>query len=140
MSLQKCHVCSSYYLCVLEFNLVICRCFNSWLEEGKFPDCWKKAKIITLNKLKVGTPTCEQTRPIALLATHSKLFEKILLVRIRGWADANSILPIEQSGFRPSCLIATRILSILQEVHNNLDANVPTLSVYVDYKQAYDRV
>ncbi|CAF4157481.1 unnamed protein product, partial [Rotaria magnacalcarata] len=79
-------------------------CFNTWLKEYRYPDVWKLAKIITLNKLKAGVPRCEQTRPISLLATHSKLFEKIMLERIRLWAETNSLVPIEQSRFRPGLL------------------------------------
>ncbi|CAF4078116.1 unnamed protein product, partial [Rotaria magnacalcarata] len=52
-------------------------CFNTWLNEHRYPDVWKLAKIVTLKKLKAGIPRCDQTRPISLLATHSKLFEKI---------------------------------------------------------------
>jgi hypothetical protein len=52
----------------------------------------------------------------------------------------NSIVPTEQSGFRPNCLVSTRVLSIVQQVQNNLDANEPTLSLYIDYKKAYDRM
>ncbi|CAF4731414.1 unnamed protein product, partial [Rotaria socialis] len=100
----------------------------------------KLAKIITLNKLKAGVPRCEQTRPISLLATHSKLFEKIMLERIRLWTETNSSVPIEQSGFRPGCLLPTRVLSIYQEVKNNMTANTPTLAIYVDYQKAYDKV
>ena len=62
--------------------------------------CWKLAKIVTLNKQKSGIPCCEQTRPISLLATHSKLFEKLMLERVRQWAESNSLVPTEQSGFR----------------------------------------
>ena len=53
-------------------------CFNTWLRDHRYPDVWKLAKIVTLNKLKAGVPRCEQTRPISLLATHSKFFEKIV--------------------------------------------------------------
>ena len=56
-------------------------CFNVWLSECRYPNHWKLAKIVTLNKLKAGVPRCDQTRPISLLATHSKLFEKIILER-----------------------------------------------------------
>ena len=118
----------------------LCYCFNEWLRQGLFPDEWKIAKIITLNKLKSGAPTCEQTRPISLLATHSKIFEKILLVRVQEWATENNIIPKEQSGFQKGCLLQTRVLSIYQEVKNNLAGNVPVLGVYVDYKKAYDLV
>ena len=119
-------------------NLV--NCFNFWLKEGRHPDVWRASKIIALNKLKAGIPRCNQTRPISLLATHSKLFEKVLLDRIRNWAEGNHLVPREQSGFRTNCLLQTRVLSIFQEVQNNLAANVPTLAIYVDYEKAFDLV
>ena len=115
-------------------------CFNVWLGNCKYPDFWKVAKIVTLNKLKAGIPNCNQTRPISLLSTHSKLFEKILLDRMRVWAEGNHLVPQEQSGFRANCLLQTRVLSIYQEIKNNLAANVPTLAIYVDYQKAFDLV
>ena len=118
----------------------LCSCFNEWLSYSIFIDDWKAAKIVTLNKLKAGIPQCEQTRPISLLATHSKIYEKIILGRVQDWADSNNIVPNEQSGFRKGCLLQTRVLSIYQEVKNNLAGNIPLLGVYVDYKKAYDLV
>ena len=115
-------------------------CFNQWLKDCKYLDAWKLAKIVTLNKLKAGVPKCDQTRPISLLATHSKLFEKLILNRVRYWAETNNLVPVEQSGFRPKCLLPSRVLSIYQEVKNSMAANTPSLAVYVDYQKAYDRV
>lgn len=115
-------------------------CFNTWIKSHKFPEFWKIAKIVTLNKLKSGVPRCDQTRPISLLATHSKLFEKLMLDRVRYWAEANKLVPSEQSGFRPGGLLPTRVLSIYQEIKNNMSANRPTLAIYVDYQKAYDKV
>jgi hypothetical protein len=118
----------------------LCKCFNDWLNNYQYIEPWKTAKIITLNKLKTGVPSCEQTRPISLLATHSKIYEKILLDRVKDWAESNNIIPPEQSGFRKSCLLQTRVLSIYQEIKNNLAGDIPTLGIYVDYKKAYDLV
>ena len=115
-------------------------CFNGWLKEGRYPAHWKTAKIITSNKLKAGIPSCNQTRPISLLATHSKLFEKLLLDSLRQWAEGNHLVPKEQSGFRVKCLLPTRVLSIYQEIKNNMAANCPTLAIYVDYQKAFDLV
>ena len=83
------------------------KCFNIWLRECRYSDEWKLANIVTLNKQKPGVPKCDQTRPIALLATHSKLFEKVLLQRIRYRAESNHLVPVEQSGFRPKSLLPT---------------------------------
>ena len=118
----------------------LAKCFNIWLRECRHPDEWKLANIVTLNKRISGVPKCDQTRPIALLATHSKLFEKVLLQRIRYCAESNHLVPVEQSGFRPKSLLPTRVLSIYQEVKNNMAANLPTLAIYVDYQKAYDHV
>ncbi|CAF1649604.1 unnamed protein product [Rotaria magnacalcarata] len=133
---------SNYMIKIIPPGYINClaNCFNTWLKEYRYPDVWKLAKIITLNKLKAGVPRCDQTRPISLLATHSKLFEKIMLERIRLCAETNSLVPIEQSGFRPGCLLPTRVLSIYQDVKNNITANIPTLAIYVDYQKAYDKV
>ena len=114
----------------------LANCFNAWLREYRYPEVWKLAKIVTLNKLKAGVLRCEQTRPISLLATHSKLFWKIVLERVRHLAETNNLVPAEQSGLRPGCLLPTRVLSIYQEVRNNMATNIPTLAIYVDYQKA----
>ena len=119
---------------------ILAKCFNIWLRECRYSDEWKLANIVTLNKQKSGVPRCDQTRPIALLATHSKLFEKVLLQRIRYWVESNHLVPVEQSGFRQKSLLPTRVLSIYQEVKNNMATNFPTRAIYVDYQKAYDHV
>lgn len=115
-------------------------CFNAWLYEMRYPDFWKTSKIVTLNKLRADIPSSMGIRSISLLVTHSKLFEKILLDRLRNWPEGNKLISREQSGFRSNCLLQTRVLSIFQEVQNNLTAYVPTLALYVDYRKAFDLV
>ncbi|CAF4686467.1 unnamed protein product, partial [Rotaria socialis] len=90
---------SNYIIKLLPPAYIDClvKCFNVWLSEGRYPDFWKLAKIITLNKLNAGVPRPDQTRPISLLATHSKLFEKVLLERVNTWAEGAQLVPIEQS-------------------------------------------
>jgi hypothetical protein len=133
---------SNYMIKLLPPGYLHCllKCFNDWLQECRYPDFWKIAKIVTLNKLKAGVPRTDQTRPISLLATHSKLFEKVILERVRFWAEGAQLVPAEQSGFRPRGMLTTRVLSIYQEIKNNLAANMPTLALYVDYRKAYDMV
>ena len=74
------------------------------------------------------------------MPTHSKLFEKIVLERVKIWAEGAQIVSAEQSGFRPGGLLGTRVLSISQEVKTSLAANMPALAVYIDFKKAYDIV
>ncbi len=46
----------------------------------------------------------------------------------------------EPSRFRRGCQLQTRVLSIVQEIQNNLAANAPTLGIHIDYRKAYDMV
>ncbi|CAF4619847.1 unnamed protein product [Rotaria socialis] len=64
---------SNYMIKKIPLGCISClaNCFNTWLKEYRYPDVWKLAKIITLNKLKAGVPLCDQTRPISLLAAYS---------------------------------------------------------------------
>jgi hypothetical protein len=80
-----CDQISNFMIKKLPISYIDCLvdCFNQCLKECNYPEVWKLAKIITLNKLKTGVPKCDQIRPISLLATHSKIFEKIVLNRVR---------------------------------------------------------
>jgi hypothetical protein len=66
---------------------------NADLLLGHFPAQWKVAQIILL--LKSGKPPHELTsyRPISLLPTVSKVFDKILLKRILPLIDNNCLIP-----------------------------------------------
>ncbi|CAF4276875.1 unnamed protein product [Rotaria socialis] len=61
-------------------------------------------------------------------------------LKLRYWAETNRLVPAEQYGFRPDCLLQTRVLSTYQQVKNNMTPNIPTLAVYVDYQKAYSQV
>ena len=133
---------SNFMMKLLPQSYITClvNCFNVWLNDGRYPDQCKLTKIGTLNKLKAGVPRCDESRPISLLATHSKLFGKVILEKVRYWAEMNQLIPSEQSAFHPDCVLPRRVLSIYQEVDNNRVGNIPTLVIYMDYQKAYDKV
>jgi hypothetical protein len=60
---------SNYMIKMLPPAYVQCltKCFNIWLQRCQYPEFWKLAKLVTLNKLKAGVPRTDQTRPISLL-------------------------------------------------------------------------
>ena len=62
-------------------SLVICDLFNRSINEGMFPDCLKTANIVPIYKS--SDPLLVQNyRPISLLHYLSKLFEKLMYVRM----------------------------------------------------------
>jgi hypothetical protein len=74
--------------------------YNSMLRMSYYPIMWKFAQIIMIPK--PGKPANEVNsyQPICLLPVTSKLFEKLLLKRIRNNLDLSTVIPDYQFGFR----------------------------------------
>ena len=50
----------------------------SFLEEGVYPDYWKKSNVVPIHK-KESKNLIENYRPICILPVFSKVFERIIL-------------------------------------------------------------
>ncbi|BES90458.1 Reverse transcriptase (RNA-dependent DNA polymerase) [Nesidiocoris tenuis] len=75
--------------------------YNACLKEGIFPGRWKKAKLMLLSKGKGDPRSASAYRPLCLLDTAGKLYEKLLKPRIQAAvADAGG-LSRRQYGFIP---------------------------------------
>ena len=70
---------SPVFLKISSINLAksLCKIFNTSLRLGIFPSYWKKASVIPLYK-KDNPNLMSNYRPVSLLSTVSKLFEKIV--------------------------------------------------------------
>jgi hypothetical protein len=73
--------------------------FNSILRLGYYPIQWIFAQIIMI--LKPGKPETETSyRPISLLPIVAKLFERLLLNKIKATVPITTLIPNYQFGFR----------------------------------------
>lgn len=73
--------------------------YQRCMDECKFPDQWKRQRLVLLPKQgKVGDPV--SYRPICLLDTHGKLLEKVILNRLTKYAEGDNGLSDNQLGFR----------------------------------------
>jgi hypothetical protein len=75
--------------------------FNAVLLAQYFPPVWKHARVISILKPGKDPSLPSSNRPISLLDTIGKLFEKILLSRILSEVSGRGLLRDEQFGFRP---------------------------------------
>ena len=73
--------------------------FNLSLGNGTFPDAWKRATIIPLQK-EGNTDDVNNLRPISLLPLPGKLLEKIVHGQIINYLEDNKLLTDRQAGFR----------------------------------------
>ena len=101
----------------------------------------KKSNIVPVHK-KHDKQLVTNYRPISLLPTFRKIFEKIIFNRIYNFLSEKNQLNHNQSGFRPSDSCVNQLLSITHEIFQAFDCN-PALevrSVFLDISKAFDKV
>lgn len=111
--------------------------FNySWLHND-IPPAWKLAHIVPI--LKPNKPPTDPSsyRPISLLSTISKTFEKLLLKRISPQAPISQ----HQHGFRQHHSTTTLLTSLSHDIQQGFNQNPPplrTVLVAIDLNKAFD--
>jgi hypothetical protein len=73
---------------------------NNCLRLSHFPNPWKEVKVITLPKPGKDPKFPKNLRPISLLSTAEKLFEKVNLKFLQKHIDERGLLNASQFGFR----------------------------------------
>jgi hypothetical protein len=114
--------------------------FNSLLRLSYFPNTWKHSNIILISKpdKPPQLPTCY--RPISLLPTFSKIFEKILLKRLPPPSDNTNIIPYHQLGFRAKHSTTHQLLRTVDLISSSMESKHYCPAVLLDVAQAFDRV
>lgn len=115
----------------------LCFLFNKCLREGVFPRVWKCARIVPVHK---GGPkkVVENYRPISILPTLSKVFER--LVHDATYAFLRRIIIPQQHGFVKQRSTVTNMLIFTTFLFEGFEANKQTDCVYTDFRKAFDRV
>ena len=114
--------------------------FNRMLTLSYFPVLWKYAEIIMIPK--PGKPPHEPTsyRPISLLPITSKLFERLLLLRINEEHDPSTLLPSHQFGFRERHSTIHQVHRVVNKIATSLEEKKYCNAVFLDISQAFDRI
>ena len=66
-----------YSICMYE-SAPLCDLYNALLMKGVFPNIWKQSRCVFLNKDGRSGSSPEHYRPISLLDTVGKIFEKLI--------------------------------------------------------------
>lgn len=73
---------------------------SNFFAHGHFPPAWKRATVIGIHKSGKKTNILDSYRPISLLNTLGKVYERLPLSRFLKVVSENKIISIEQFGFR----------------------------------------
>ena len=113
--------------------------FNQSLLTGTFPDCLKKAKIIPIFK-SGDTKSVNNYRPISMLPFLSKIFERLMFIRLNNFLDMNEILCDEQFGFRKSSSTSDACVEFLDNTYSAINDKNNLIAVFLDFSKAFDTV
>jgi len=91
---------------------------------------------------KPGKPPHEAAsyRPISLLPVMSKLFEKLLIKRLKPVIERKNLIPNHQFGFRSKHSTIDQVHRITNSVENALEEKKVCSAVFLDVAQAFDKV
>ena len=79
-------------------------------------------------------------RPISLLSSFSKIFERIFLRRLQPILDTQNIVPDHQFGFRYKHGTPEQCHRVVQVARNALEKKKFCSAIFLDIKQAFDKV
>lgn len=105
-----------------------------------FPESWKIANILPVKKLGKDHSSPKNYRPISLLSTISKVFERAILSRILKHERQNKILIDEQFGFRSCRSTVHQLVRITNNISNHFNMNESSSMILLDIEKAFDTV
>ena len=103
------------------------------------PDAWKTANVCAV--FKKGDPSVASNyRPISLLNTLEKVFERILYKHIFNFLRSNSFFTQYQSGFTQGDSAVNQLTYIYDTFCKALDNGLEVRVVFFDISKAFDKV
>ncbi|GIY54783.1 probable RNA-directed DNA polymerase from transposon BS [Caerostris darwini] len=113
---------------------------NRLLEDGVFPKEWKRANVVFIPKENKDLSVAAHYRPICLLSSWGKIFDKLISNRITYYLEVNDFFNPRQYGFRKRKSTISAIQNIKSFVEQAaLDKKMVCL-ISLDIKYAFNSV
>jgi ribosomal protein S18 len=122
-----------------KFNNKLAQIITFSFEQGVFPKSMKTAKVVPIFKSGSKTDVANY-RPISLLASFSKIYEKLMHRRITEFMEANNSIFDMQYGFRRGRSCEHALLKAQSVLLDSLGKNEISLLLLIDFSKAFDMV
>src|SRR5690606_23629189 len=113
---------------------------NQAFYTGQFPDQLKIAKVLPIYKGKGDPNDFSNYRPIAILPVFSKIFERLLHVRLYSYFENNNLLNDSQFGFRKFRSTELAVLHIKEYLLNEMEESNFSVGLFCDLSKAFDTI
>ena len=112
---------------------------NKSIETGEFPSQLKVAKVFPI--FKGGDKTDPSNyRPISILPTVSKIFEKHVNKHLMAYLNKYKLLHENQSGFRQKHSCQTALVKLIDDWIKHIDNGEMVGALFIDFRKAFDLV
>ena len=105
------------------------------VEQERYPDCLKIARIVLIHKSGDPKIVCNY-RPISILPLMNKIFEKMLYVRIDNFLTECKIISKNQFGFMKNRDTQQATLKLFQNIIPQLEQKKVVCCVFLDFSKA----
>ncbi|XP_075167930.1 uncharacterized protein LOC142240098 [Haematobia irritans] len=114
--------------------------FNQMITTSQYPEAFRIAKVIPIPKEK-GAKNSADYRPIALLSSVDKIFQRILYSQMMSFLSEHKIVQDFQFGFRKGCGTQEAVVNVMDMICDGLDSGFGGVAgVFYDFSKAFDLV
>jgi hypothetical protein len=112
--------------------------FNHCIRLSHFPSSWKEEKVLTLPQPGKEPKFPQNLRPISLLSTTGKLFEKVVLKIVQRHTEERGLHNEFQFGFRAHHSTTLQCMRLTDHITLHFN-NMSTAAVFLDIEKAFDK-
>jgi hypothetical protein len=143
-SMEKKTTCGDDEISLLVIKIVIesiapilATLINQTMAQGYFPNSLKVAKVIPIYK-SGPKDNISNYRPISILNSFSKIYEKIIQIRLDSFITKNNLLDNSQYGFRKQHSTEFALINLVDKIANFIEDKKYVICIMIDIKKAFD--
>ena len=118
----------------------LARLFTSSIQLGYIPTAWKLATLSMLLKPDKLPSLTTSYRPISLISSIMKLFERVIEQRLRSHLEHIGFINKHQSGFRKAKSTDDHLFRLSQSIMESFNRGEHVVAAFLDVEKAFDNV
>ena len=118
----------------------LARLFTSSIQLGYIPTAWKLATLRMLLKPDKLPSLTTSYRPISLISSIMKLFERVIEQRLRSHLEHIGFINKHQSGFRKAKSTDDHLFRLSQSIMESFNRGEHVVAAFLDIEKAFDNV
>ena len=118
----------------------LARLFTSSMQLGYIPTAWKLATLRMLLKPDKPITLTTSYRPISLISSIMKLFERVIEQRLRSHLEHIGFINKHQSGFRRAKSTDDHLFRLSQSIMESFNRGEHVVGAFLDVEKAFDNV